>query len=270
MPATDAPCVALVDHVSGHGPIMLLLHGGTGSHHHWARVVEPLSRRFRIHAPDLPGYGESPSIPDDTDGDAYVALAAQSLARLLPAGDVDLVGFSFGGGVAAGVARAWGDRVRRLTLIGPGGFGRPVGRQLGRKSRAQTDGSAAARRELVRHNLAAVMLADPGLIDDALIDLQLWHLDHARFDSLRVSFQDRVPADIAAIACPVQLIWGTRDIVAHPSPEALAERVRTVRPDARIHYVPGAGHWAQFENPDAVVRLLNDFHAPDTAPAENP
>lgn len=270
MPDTEAAAAALVDHVSGSGTPLLLLHGGSGSHRHWARVVGPLSRTFRVHAPDLPGYGESPAAPKDTDGDAYVELAAASLSRLVPEAAVDLVGFSFGGAVAAGVARIWGPRVRRLTLIGPGGFGRPVGRELNTQSRAATDGSDAARREVVRHNLAAVMFADPAHADDAVLDMQLWNLAHARFDSRRVSFQDRVVADVAQVGCPVQVIWGAQDVLAHPTAQQRAERLRAARPDVQVHFVPGGGHWVQYECPDAIVRLLNDFHAPVAAHAENP
>lgn len=270
MPVLEARAPALADHVAGAGTPLLLLHGGSGSHRHWSRIVGPLSKSFRVHAPDLPGYGESPAVPDDVDGDAYVELAAASLDSLAPGSVVDLVGFSFGGAVAVGVARIWGLRVRRLTLIGPGGFGRPVGRELNTRSRAATDGSDAARREVVRHNLAAVMFADPAHADEAVLEMQLWNLAHAQFDSLRVSYQDRVVADVARVGCPVQAIWGAQDVLAHPTPQQRAERLRAARPDVQVHFVPGGGHWVQYECPDAVVRLLTDFHAPVAAHAENP
>ena len=98
-----------------------------------------------------------------------------------------LVGFSFGAVVAAGVARAWGPRVSRLSLLGPGGFGRPTGRDLPTRSRRDTDGSEAALREVARHNLGAMMFADPAGIDEATVDQQMWNLGHARFDSLLVA-----------------------------------------------------------------------------------
>ena len=270
MSVTEMQPVRLVDHVSGYGPAMLLVHGGSGSHRHWDRVREPLSRNFRVHAPDLPGYGESPDAPGDPDGDAYIEVAAASLSALLATDSaVDLVGFSFGGAVAAGVARVLGTRVRRLTLIGPGGFGKPVGREIARRSRGETDSSAAHLREVARHNLGTMMFADAEAIDEATLDLQMWNLARSRFDSLRVSYQDRVLDDVAHVGCPVQFIWGANDVLAYPSPAARAERVRIVRPDAELHIVPGGGHWTQYECPDAVVRLLNHFHAPAAARTEN-
>lgn len=269
MHEADVRPLLLADHAAGNGPPLLLLHGGKGSHRHWDRVFAPLAQSFAVHAPDLPGYGRSPDVPDPADGDAYVALAAASLAPLVAAAGVHMIGFSFGGAVAAGVARAWGARVVRLSLIGPGGFGRPEGRRLDIRSSAGTDGSDAARREVIRHNLGATMFADPATADADAISQQLWNVAHARFDSLKVSHQPRLLDDLAHVACPVQVIWGARDAYAYPTPDQRAESVRAARPDARIDLLPDAGHWAQYERPDAIVRLLLDFHAPPPAASEN-
>ena len=268
MQAIEARPLALADHAGGHGDAMILMHGGSGSHRHWDRVFAPLARHFEVHAPDLPGFGQSPDAPEPASGDAYVALAAASLARLVPARRVHLVGFSFGGAVAAAVARAWGARVHRLSLIAPGGFGPPEGRPHPTRSRKVTDSSDAALRAVARHNLGVTMLADVAAIDDATVDLQLWNLAHARYDSHHVSYQRRLLDDIARIAAPLQLIWGEHDVFARPSLQARAERVRAARPDVRLDVVAGAGHWCQHECPDAVVRLLLDFHAPRGATPE--
>lgn len=268
MQDTDVRPLALADHAAGTGLPLLLLHGGTGSHRHWDRVVAGLARSFEVHAPDLPGFGDSPGVPDGTDQRAYVELAATSLAALTGAAGVHLVGFSFGGAVAAGVARAWGARVARLTLIGPGGFGRVEGRRLALRSRTETDGSDAAYRDVIRHNLGATMFCDPATADAGAIDQQLWNLAHTRFDSRTVSLAPRLLDDLAHVTCPVQCIWGARDAYAHPSPAARGASVRAARPGARIDLVDDAGHWVQYERPDAVVRLLLDFHAPRAAHSE--
>ena len=66
--------------------------------------------------------------------------------------------------------------------------------------------------------------------------------------------------DLPRIAAPVQMIWGERDPLAIPSLAARAESCRQVRPDVRIAIVPGGGHWIAYDRPDAVNRLLIDFH----------
>ena len=254
--------MALADHVLGSGTPLLLLHGGTGSHRHWERVVAPLSRHFEVHAPDLPGYGVSPDVPTDIDGESYVALAASALEALAPGRRIDLVGFSFGGSLAAAVARRWVDKVRRLTLLGPGGFGVPHGRQLDKRRTRDTDGGAASRREVARHNLASMMFRDPASVDESVLDQQMWNITHTRFNSLKVSFRDHLVHDVAALACPVQVIWGAHDVMAHPSVQARAGRIHAARADVPIHLVADAGHWVQYERPDDVIRLILAFHAP--------
>ena len=195
--------LALADHVVGAGTPMLLLHGGTGSHRHWVRITAALARHFRVHAPDLPGYGDSPDVP--------------------------------------------------------------IGRDIPMRGYKEIDGSLAARREVAHHNLQAMMLADPASIDDEAIDQQLWNVAHSRYNSLRVSHRDCLIPDLSRLRCPLQVIWGAADPMAHPSPAARAERVRRACPDARLEFVPGGSHWVQYERPDDIVRLLINFHAPAAA-----
>jgi pimeloyl-ACP methyl ester carboxylesterase len=45
--------------VHGSGPPLLLVHGLMTSSYSWRYVLEPLGRRFTLHAPDLPGNGRS-------------------------------------------------------------------------------------------------------------------------------------------------------------------------------------------------------------------
>jgi len=44
----------------GSGPVVLLVHGFPLSHQMWKFQIEELSGRYRVIAPDLPGFGSSP------------------------------------------------------------------------------------------------------------------------------------------------------------------------------------------------------------------
>ena len=68
----------------GAGPTLLLLHGGTGSWTHWVRNIGPLSRRFSLMVPDLPGMGESLDVPRDTGLDSE---ALQEFKKRLKEGE---------------------------------------------------------------------------------------------------------------------------------------------------------------------------------------
>ena len=108
----------------GSGPPLVLLHGGYGSWMHWIRNVLPLSRRFRVIAPDLPGLGESATPPEPWTAAGFAAIIVQGLDIVLPKDAAPhLAGFSFGGVIGGSVAAQLGDRLRGFTVVGSNGLG---------------------------------------------------------------------------------------------------------------------------------------------------
>src|SRR5437016_13479092 len=101
----------------GEGPPLVLLHGGYGSWMHWVRNVLPLSRRFTVIAPDLPGLGESATPPEPWSAQGLAAIVLDGLDIVLPRGapPPHLAGFSFGGVIGGTVAAQLGGRLRGLT-----------------------------------------------------------------------------------------------------------------------------------------------------------
>jgi pimeloyl-ACP methyl ester carboxylesterase len=57
---------------------------------------------------------------------------------------------------------------------------------------------------------------------------------------------------LGELTIPVTLVVGERD----EKFRAIAERMRERLPDARLAVIPGAGHAAQLERPDAVAYQL--------------
>jgi pimeloyl-ACP methyl ester carboxylesterase len=45
--------------MAGEGPVLVLVHGITGSSAHWKQIMPLLAERFTVVAPDLLGHGES-------------------------------------------------------------------------------------------------------------------------------------------------------------------------------------------------------------------
>jgi pimeloyl-ACP methyl ester carboxylesterase len=99
----------------GQGPTVLLLHGQPGDGASWTPVIERLADRFRVLAPDRPGYG------DTTLGPVGMAENADIMAELLRSRDAapaTVVGHSWSGGVAILMAVRHPDVVRSLVLTG--------------------------------------------------------------------------------------------------------------------------------------------------------
>src|SRR5262249_27743712 len=103
----------------GAGPLVVLLHGSPGSARAWERVGGHLAPRFRIVAPDLPGYGGSDPRPDAVDTDtAWVAGPIEASVGTL-AGPAFLAGHSYGANVALTVAIRQRVTVAALALFEP-------------------------------------------------------------------------------------------------------------------------------------------------------
>jgi 2-hydroxy-6-oxonona-2,4-dienedioate hydrolase len=259
----DVPAPARVSglaaHIIGAGPDLILFHGGFGSWTHWIRNVEALARRFRVTAFDLPGYGDSADVPSKTTPDGYIEWVADAVAAAAP-GRIHLAGFSFGGALAARIAALLGDRVKRLSLLGPGGFGVPVGRVIPQKKLPARDAAADLRHQIVAWNLGQWMLSAPPPPDDPVVALQLANIERTRFDSRRISLEATLFGDLTRIMAPIQIVWGASDKLAFPSVQARAENCCEVRPDLHIAIVPEGAHWVQYEQPEAVNQLILDFH----------
>jgi len=74
--------IKVVYQTEGHGEPVILLHGNGLSHGMWKYNIGPLSRRFRVIAPDLPGFGNSDK-PDAPYGvEYYVAFLASFMDAL--------------------------------------------------------------------------------------------------------------------------------------------------------------------------------------------
>ena len=113
----------------GSGPPLLLLHGLCDSHRTWFPVAPALARKRRVLMLDLAGHGES-SRPDASYTLDWHANIVGRWLEALGLSQVDLVGHSFGGGVAQWMLLAHRSRVRRLGLESAGGLGREVGPSL--------------------------------------------------------------------------------------------------------------------------------------------
>jgi pimeloyl-ACP methyl ester carboxylesterase len=101
---------------SGQGPPLLLLHAGIADRTMWDDVTPMLSERFRVVAPDLRGFGETP-LPD---GPFVYAADAAALLEGLGIERAHVVGVSLGGHVALDLALARPELVDHLVLVGAG------------------------------------------------------------------------------------------------------------------------------------------------------
>ena len=242
----------------GDGPPVLLFHGGMGSWNHWTRNFSALAARFTVHAVDLPGYGGSPTVVKSIAQDDYIDLVLQGIRPIVADEPFRLAGFSFGGVVAAITAARLGEQVAKLSLLGVGGFG-PIKAPTATRPIPDEAAGEPAHREVLRHNLGVLMLADPASITEESIDFYADNYRSTRYDGRGFSMSTQVIASLDKIRCPVQFIYGDQDALARSDLERRAQVVHERRPDAQFVVLPGAGHWVQYEASAEVNRLLLEF-----------
>lgn len=97
-------------------PVVVLLHGSPGDHHEVAALALALSSRYRVIAPDLPGFGASTHAIPDYSFRAHGRYVLELLDSLHVT-RFHILGFSMGGGVALTMASLAPERVASLTLL---------------------------------------------------------------------------------------------------------------------------------------------------------
>lgn len=257
---TRAGAPRMAVHRQGRGPDLVLFHGGMGSWKHWIRNVEPLATRFTVHALDHPSYGDSAAVARAMTGPAYLDLVHGLFVEMFPGeAPLRLAGFSFGGAIAANLARRLGPRVTHLCLISPGGF--PARRFGDRPTRSYREaGDDEARfREICRHNLLVNMLSAAHSVTEQAVDIQAAGVRQARFDSRKVSAGGTLLGDLAQLSCRIRLLWGERDDSPFRPANLLIDEIRQVVGALDVHRIAAAGHWSAFENAPEVNRLMLEF-----------
>lgn len=246
----------------GSGEPLLLVYGSHGNWTHWIRNVEALAQERMVIAVDLPGHGDS-VLPVDETHDAMSAALSSGLALILQQTGkanvrVDVVGFSFGGAIAANFALRHPELVRRLVLIGVGGIGTPRG-----KTRIGRIGGLVGeeRRQAMKANLLGLMPHSPNTVDDLAMHLLIANAARARIEKPgEFVMPDKLLEVLPELVVPYDAIWGEFDR-PHPYPHEQEEVLRRYQPDMELRVIAGAGHWAMYERPEAFNLAMAEILA---------
>ena len=270
--------VAFLD--EGQGEVVLLLPGMAGSSATWRSVIGPLSRKYRVIAPDLIGHGQSDKPRSDYSLGAF-AVFLRDLLDELGVTSATIVGHSLGGGVAMQFTYQHPDYCQRLILISSGGLGQEVGLTLRLLSAPGAEfilpiiapSPVLAGGEKVRSWLAKFGIQTPrgDEIWSAYSSFADKQTRHSFLRTLR-SVVDYRGQSVSALNrlgvkadTPTMAIWGDQDAII-PVEHAFA--AHEARPGTRLEVLTGVGHFPQVEKPTEVVDLIDDFIARDSIPAD--
>ncbi|MEH6421945.1 alpha/beta fold hydrolase [Pseudomonas sp. CGJS7] len=184
----------------GQGEPLLLLHGGLGNGATFGPVLKTLAQRHTVILVDLHGHGRTAMgerpFRIEAIGDDMAALVQRLGYR-----QVDVMGFSLGGGVALRMAAQQPAQVRKLVLVSASYSNNAFYPAIVEQQKAVNAGSAAMFKDtpMYRDYVAIAPKPDdfPRLLD-ALGNFMTTPFDWS--------------ADVAKLAGPVMLVYGDSDL----------------------------------------------------------
>lgn len=247
----------------GTGPVVVLLHAFPCNRSMWDGQVEGLiDAGWRVMAPDLPGFGDSPLLAEPPSLTAVVeALVASLLER-----SVDrcvLVGLSVGGYLIMEWLRRRPEMVAAVVFCDT-------------KASADTDEASAGRLHMaaaierdptssastLRERLLPVIVGETTRSSRSeVVEMVATWMDAA--DPASVAWYQRAmaarPDSIATLSeaeVPALILWGEEDAMA---PRVEQDAMVAALREARLAAIPQVGHLSAVEDPPSVTREVVDF-----------
>jgi pimeloyl-ACP methyl ester carboxylesterase len=262
MPTANIDGLQIAYRDEGRGHSLLLIHAFPLSGAMWDQQIAALSSTYRLIVPDLRGFGASPVVPGTTSLDQY----ADDLAGLLDQlglEHVAVAGLSMGGYIAFALLRRHRERVDALILA---------------DTRSQPDNEDGRRAR--EENARLVEHQGPRAIADQMLPKLL---SPNAPQQLRAEVRRLIEANdragiaaalramavrpdstplLATIAVPTLVVVGAEDILTPPSD---ARAMHAAIAGSQLAELPGAGHLAHLEAPEAFNGAVADLLSPGKA-----
>lgn len=252
-------------HDLGSGHPVLLLHGsgpGVSGYANWRLNMKVLAEKARVVVPDMVGFGYT----ERPEGVTYTMKGwvdhAVGLLDALGIEKTDLVGNSFGGGLALAMAVGHPSRVRKLVLMGAVGVAFDLTPGLDEVWGYEPSVEGMRR-------ILDIMAYDRALVTDELAEVRyratlrpgVQEAYASMFPAPRQRWIDAMASpdgEIAKIPHGTLIVHGRDDRVI---PVENAIRLNRLIVDSQLHVFGRCGHWTQIEHASRFNRLVSDFLA---------
>jgi pimeloyl-ACP methyl ester carboxylesterase len=235
------------------GPAVVLVHGLGGRAEDWRNLAPLLAQAgFRVYMPDLLGFGRSEkpadfsySVPDEAD----VVLGFLDALGLK---QVDLEGWSMGGGIVQHLAFKHPERVRRLILMDAVG----INEKPAWDTRLFTPTTPA---EL--DQLDALLMPNPPKVpafvarDILRVSNQRAWIVHRALATM-LTGRDATNDLLPQLKMPVLMVWGAEDRLI---PLSQGETMHSLVPQSQLAVIPGCGHLVPVQCAGQVGPVMVEF-----------
>ena len=246
-------------------PLLLLLHGFTGSNASWKTLGERWAARYYVVAPDLPGHGHTP--PQSHPQEMSMAQTARRISLFLSylsSAKATVLGYSMGGRLALHVGATYGDQVSKLILesASPGLAGPEEQKVRREQDQALADTIEAKGLAWFIDYWAQVPLfkSQPQELKRRENETRATHTAFGLAQSLRgagTGEQDSLWEALPKLKVPTLLVTGKLDTKFR----AIAEKMARHIPKAIWVEIEKAGHNVHGECPDQFFDCVNQFLA---------
>jgi pimeloyl-ACP methyl ester carboxylesterase len=258
-------------------PAILLLHGFPSAGHMFRDVIPLLADRFRVIAPDLPGFGQS-DMPDRSQFTYTFDNVARVIDRFTEV--VGLTRFAiyvFDYGAPTGFRLATWHPERITAVISQNGNAYAEGLSDGWKPiRAYWEDPSRANRDALRAFLAPETtvwqythaVADPTAISPDGYSLDNFYLGRPGADEVQLDLFGDYKSNVALYPAfqtyfrthkpPFLAVWGRNDPFFLP---AGAEAFKRDMPDAVVRFLD-TGHFALETHAGEIAAVIRDFLVP--------
>ena len=245
----------------GQGETIVMVHGFGGDKDHWTRFSAAITDRFHVLAPDLPGFGQSDYLPEESYSYQEQTVRLNDFTSALGLKSFHIVGNSMGGHIAGLYAVHYPAKVETLGLFAAAGVDAPEHSELFDIIISGGNNPLIPKTEADFQRLKRFVFFNPpyipGFVEQVFVRESLAHQERNReiFQDLH-SRPFNLESNLDAIKAPTLVLWGDHDRVLHPSgADVFAKKIK----NARKIILKDCGHLPMIERPGQAAEIYLDF-----------
>lgn len=245
--------------IRGKGPPVVLLHPFPCDHEFWNPIAAALDSRYRLILPDLRGHGDS----EIGEGPALMSKHASDIARVVDAADIGkaaFIGCSIGGYILFEFWRRFRTRVTSLVLCDTRPQADTPEARSNRLKTAATvleQGTEPFLETMIPKLIGRTTLSTrPDLVDGARAMMRKMSAEDIHQVQQGMAARPDSIADLKTINVPTLVAIGEEDVL---STVADGDLMRHNIAGSQLKVIPKAGHFAPWEQPEAVGKILRQF-----------
>ncbi len=239
------------------GEVVVMVHGFGGDKNNWPLYARYFTKRYRVIAPDLPGFGDNVRDPDLNYGGAAQTERLHAFFTELGLENIHLAGNSMGGFIALNYALSYPEKLKSLTLIDNAGVTSTHKSELEIAIDNGENPLVATSLEDFDRLLDFIMhkrTPSPRFMKEALLAVQIRNrdlLDAIFWEIIDEALHDSLTDRLGEVSTPTLIIWGRHDRLIDVS---CAEVMAAAIPDNRVAILEDAGHIPMIEFPHESAR----------------